>query len=88
MSRSFGGTFTQRDKALFVVGHRTGFRVSAVVSLTVGDVLQHGKIVDHITIQRCHMKGGKPGKTSCRTEALHSEPRGALSVWLETLTKM
>ncbi len=34
------------------------------------------------------MKGGKAGKTSSRTVALHPEARAALSVWLETLTKM
>jgi integrase len=34
------------------------------------------------------MKGGKAGKTSSRTVALHPEARAALSVWLEVLTKM
>jgi integrase len=88
MSRSFGGTFAQRNRALFIVGHRTGFRISELLSLTVADCLQHGKIVDHLTVQRCHMKGGKAGKTSSRTVALHPEARAALSVWLEVLTKM
>jgi len=41
MSRSFSGTFAKRNKALFVVGYRTGFRISELFSLTVGDVLQH-----------------------------------------------
>ena len=54
----------------------------------MGDVLQHGKVVDHLTVQRCHMKGGKAGKTSNRTVALHPEARATLSVWLETLTNM
>jgi integrase len=88
VAKSFSGTFAQRNKALFVVGHRTGFRISELLSLTVGDVLQHGKIVDHLTVQRRHMKGGKAGKTSSRTVALHPEARVAPSVWLETLTKM
>jgi site-specific recombinase XerD len=70
------------------VGHRTGFRNSELLSLTVGGVLQRGKIVDHLTVQRRHMKGGKAGKTSSRTVALHPEARAVLSVWLETLTKM
>jgi integrase len=88
ISRSFGGTFAQRNRALFVVGHRTGYRISELLSLTVGDVLQHGKIVDHLTVQRRYMKGGKSGKTSSRTVMLHPEARAALSVWLEALTKM
>jgi integrase len=81
--RSFGGTFAARNKALFVVGHRTGFRISELLSLTVGDVQQHGKIVDHVTVQRRHMKK----KTEGRTVALHPEARAALSVWLEVLAK-
>ena len=56
ISRSFGGTFAQRNKALFVVGHRTGFSIWELLSLTVADVLQHGKIVDHVTVQRQHME--------------------------------
>ena len=88
ISRSFGGTFAQRNKALFVVGHRTGFRISELLSLRVVECMEHGKVVDHLTVQRMHMKGGKAGKTSGRTVALHPEARAALSVWLETLTKI
>lgn len=41
---------------LFVVGYRTGFRISALLSLLVGDVQQHGKGLDHVTVQPQHMK--------------------------------
>jgi integrase len=88
VSRSFGGTFAKRNKALFIVDHRTGFRISERLSLTVADMVQHGKVQDHITVSRRHMKGGGTGKTSGRTVALHPEARAALSVWLEVLTKM
>jgi integrase len=88
ISQSFGGTFGKRNKALFVVGHRTGFRISELLSLTVGDVMAHGKILDQISVLRRHMKGGKAGKTSGRTVPLHPEARAALSVWLEFLTKI
>lgn len=88
ISKSFGGVFAKRNKALFVVGHRTGFRISELLSLKVGDVLQHGKILDQISVPRRHMKGGKAGKTSGRTVPLHPEGRAALSVWLEVLAKM
>jgi integrase len=84
ISRSFGGTFGKRNKALFIVGYRTGFRISELLSLKVGDVQQHGKIVDHITVQRRHMKK----KTEGRTVPLHPEGRAALSVWLEALATM
>jgi integrase len=84
ISRSFGGTFGKRNKALFVAGYRTGFRISELLSLTVGDVQQHGKIVHHVTVQRKHMKK----KTEGRTVPLHPEARAALSVWLEALATM
>jgi site-specific recombinase XerD len=84
ISQSFSGTFGKRNKVLFVVGYRTGFRISELLSLTVGDVQQHGKIVDHVTVARRHMKK----KTEGRTVPLHPEARAALSVWLEGLSKM
>jgi integrase len=84
MSQSFSGTFAKRNKALFVVGVRSGFRISELLSLTVGDVQQHGKIVDHVTVARRHMKK----KTEGRTVPLHPEARAALSVWLEVLQRM
>jgi site-specific recombinase XerD len=88
VAKSFSGTYAKRNKALFVTGHRTGFRISELLSLRVVDYLEHRKIVDHLTVQRQYMKGGKARKTSGRTVALHPEARAALSVWLDTLTKM
>jgi integrase len=88
VAKSFAGTFAKRNKALFVVGHRTGFRISELLSLRVGDVLQHGRIVEELSVQRRHMKGGKAGKTSGRTIKLHPEARAALSVWLRALQKL
>jgi hypothetical protein len=73
---------------LSIVGHRAGFRISELLSPTVSDVLQHGEILDHLSVQRRHMKGGKAGKTSSRTVALHPEARAAVSVWPEPLAKM
>jgi integrase len=84
VSRSFSGTFAKRNKALFVVGVRTGFRISELLSLRVGDVQQHGKVAESITVQRRHMKK----KTEGRTVHLHPDARAALSVWLEVLTMM
>jgi len=84
ISQSFSGTFAKRNKALFVVGVRSGFRVSELLALRVGDVQQHGKIVDHVTVARRYMKK----KTEGRTVPLHPEARAALSVWLEVLQKM
>lgn len=64
-----------RDQAIFVMGVRSGFRISEILSLRVKDVSQHGKIVDHVTVAKQNMKK----KTASRTVILHSEVREALS---------
>jgi integrase len=68
--------YAARNKALFILGVRSGFRISEILSLTVGDVLQHGKVMDHVTVARKHMKK----KTEGRGVPLHPEARAALSV--------
>jgi integrase len=45
VSRSFGGTYAARDRALFILGLKSGFRISELLSLRLGDVLQHGCLV-------------------------------------------
>jgi hypothetical protein len=40
-SKSFRGTYGKRNKALFVMEHRTEFRSSELLSLIMDDVLQH-----------------------------------------------
>ena len=66
------------DKALFLLGLKTGFRISELLSLTVGDVVSNGKIKDRVTVQRRNMKG----KKSSRTVLLHEEARQALKEYL------
>lgn len=41
---------SRRDYALFVVGINSGLRVSDLLSLKVGDVMESGKLKDRITI--------------------------------------
>jgi integrase len=85
ISKSFSDTYGQRNKALFLLGVRSGFRISEMLSLRVGDLHQHGKIIDRVTVQRRHMKGGKAGKTSSRTVLLHHQAREALDAWLQAM---
>jgi site-specific recombinase XerD len=75
---SFGGTYAARDRALFVLGVKTGFRISELLSLTVGDVSQQGHIVARVTVQRRHMKGKGQG----RSVPLHPEAQTAIQAWL------
>lgn len=56
-----------RDKALFVLGLKTGFRISELLSLTINDVYQANQIVARLKVQRKNMKG----KVSSREVALH-----------------
>jgi integrase len=76
--QSFGGAYAARNKALFLLGVKTGFRISELLSLTVGDVWQHGQFVERVAVRRQHMKG----KTQGRSVVLHAEAKAALAVWL------
>jgi site-specific recombinase XerD len=78
VSKSFSGPYALRNKALFVLGVRTGFRVSELLSLQVGDVLQHGQVVKQITVKRRNMKG----KIEGRTIPLHIDAQTALASYL------
>lgn len=40
VSQAFHGTYAERDRALFILGIKTGFRISELLSLGVGDVWQ------------------------------------------------
>ena len=81
VGKSFRGIYAKRNKALFVLGLKTGYRITELLSLRLGDVWQHGKVIDRMTVQRRHMKN----KTRSRTVILHPLARAALSVWLDHL---
>jgi site-specific recombinase XerC len=38
LQRSFGGVYADRDKALFLLEVKSGFRISELLSLHVGEV--------------------------------------------------
>ncbi len=77
-SQSFSGREATRNKALFVLGVRTGFRISELLSLRVQDVWQHGQVADRATVRRSCMKR----KVEGRTVVLHPEAKAALMHWL------
>jgi integrase len=81
VSRSFWGEHARRDKALFLLGVKSGFRISELLSLRLRDVLQAGRLVDRVTVERRNMKKKLEG----RTVLLHPEARAALAAWLEEL---
>jgi integrase len=81
VAHSFSGTYAARDQALFLLGVKSGFRISELLSLWVGDVSPHGRLVDRVTVQRRHMEKKLEG----RTVLLHPEAKTALAAWPLTL---
>lgn len=80
---SFSGQYAARDKAVFALGRYAGERISAILALKVGDVVQNGQIQDAVTFRRANRKG----KTEGRTVRLHPEAKAALSDWIAALAK-
>ena len=76
VAKSFSGAYAARDKALFLLGCKSGFRISELLSLRIGDV-SNGRV----TVGKEHMKGQKRG----RTVALHHEASTAVQAWLAEL---
>jgi integrase len=73
------GRFALRDQALVILTERTGFRISEVLSLHVGDVWDQGCLVDWVSVPKRAMKG----QTAGRTLPLHTDAKRALAAWLD-----
>ena len=80
---AFDGPSAVRDRALFLLGVRSGFRISELLSLRLIDVSPRGKLVDRVSVARRHMKK----KVEGRTLLLHPEAREALALWIEELRR-
>jgi site-specific recombinase XerD len=86
--KSFSGRYALRDRCFFEMVLQMGLRVSEMLSLTVGQVYQYGKVVAEVSIERKHMKGGKTGKASGRTIPFFPEPHPHILAWLVRLAEM
>ena len=81
---AFKGKMATRNLALYILGRNTGFRISEILSLKLGDVIDlDGDIKDRIQVQRRNMKG----KKSSRTVKLNRAARLGLATWLAELKK-
>ena len=65
------------------MGRFTGERISAILQLKVGDVVQGGKVADAVTYRRANRKG----KVEGRTVKLHPDAKDALTAWINQLAK-
>jgi integrase len=78
----FIGPLALRNQTMFAVGNNTGFRVSELLSLRLGDVVEiDGTIVERLTVSRKNMKG----KVSSRSVPVNPQARQALRTWLLAL---
>lgn len=55
----FTGAFAVRNRSLFLLGVSIGGRINELLSLTVGDVWQHGKPVTDVLYDKSIVKGGE-----------------------------
>lgn len=80
---AFCGRNRLRNLAFFMLGVRSGFRVSELLSLKIGDVYFNGHIQDRVSVARRHMKG----KHESRSVFLHPSVKPYLMDWLCELSR-
>ncbi len=73
---------TDRDRLLFVMGIRTGFRISELLALRVKDVYRDGHAVPRVKVMRRYIKE----KKGSREIPLHSQARAIIEKYVKTLT--
>lgn len=78
VSDSFYGKYELRNRALFLTGIYTGYRISELLSLTYDDIYNATDIRKYIKVRRSAVKG----KTKAREIKLHEIARNALMEWI------
>jgi site-specific recombinase XerD len=86
--QSFAGRYALRDRCYFECALQRGLRVSEMLSITVGQVYQYGKVIDEVSIDRKHMKGGRSGKASGRTIPVFAATKPYILAWLQRMATM
>jgi len=72
---SFAGENRLRDRCLFLLGTKSGFRISELLSLTIGDLVQNGQVADRVGVARKYMKLKSEG----RCVVLHPVAKAAIA---------
>jgi len=88
VQKSFGGRYALRDRCYFEMALQMGLRVSEMLSIRVGQVYQYGRVVDEVSIDRKHIKGGKAGKASGRTLPIFAATKPHILAWRQVLAGM
>jgi len=79
--KTFSGAYAARDRALLILGLKSGFRISEMLSLRVSDVWKDGKVAEAVSIARKRMKG----EVTARKVPVNLEAAKAIQDWLEVL---
>lgn len=61
-----------RDRLLFLLGLKSGLRISELLSISIKDILQHGEVANWVTIAKKNTKGKIESKTLPLTERVRS----------------
>ena len=76
----------RRDQVLFLFGRLTGFRITELLSVRVGDIWDLAGVRSEITLSRQRLKGGhgvQRRRVRSRTVPLNPRLRGALQTYLD-----
>lgn len=79
--RNMDGELGARDRALFLLGLHTGFRITELLSLRIRDVWDGVRVLDRIEVARRFMKR----KRSSRNIVLHPRAGAAIEAWIRQL---
>lgn len=72
---------SNRDKCLFLLGLKTGFRISELLSIQLKDVMQDNAVKDSITVFKRNTKG----KVASRTIPLNKATQVVIQQYVNTL---
>ena len=76
--RHLRGRYKLRDRALLVLGVRTGMRISELLSLHIGQTFDGTAVLPRVYLQRSSTKGKRHGASI----ALHPKAVAALRKWI------
>lgn len=76
---SFQGRYKERDRAMFILGVCSGFRIAEILSLRVKDVVHNKTVTKRVSVRRCNTKG----KKQARSVMLLDTAREALFDWVQ-----
>lgn len=83
IAAAFTGAGAIRNRTIWILGCCTGYRISELLSLTVGDISVNGRVRDRIEVLARYCKR----KQRSRAVALNDQAKEALSLWLAHLRR-